>query len=66
MDHGNDDVPGIHGAPSPTPWGLVRDTTQSIINPGPWQDLDEAVRYYYLLDLEEDGPGLLAWQPDPT
>lgn len=57
----------VYTAPSsPIPWGLVRDTTQSIINPGPWQDLDEAVRYYYLLDLEEDWPGLPPEQPlDP-
>jgi hypothetical protein len=34
-------------------WGLVRDTRRSIIGPGPWPDPDEAVTYYYLLDLEE-------------
>jgi len=57
----------VYTAPSsPIPWDLVRDTTQSIINPGPWQDLDEAVRYYYLLDLEEDWPGFPPEQPvDP-
>ena len=27
--------------PSDRTWGLVRDTRQSIIDPGPWPDLDE-------------------------
>lgn len=40
--------------PSDIVWGLVRDTRESIIDPAPWPDLDEAVRYYYLLDLEEN------------
>ncbi|EID16286.1 hypothetical protein MXEN_04178 [Mycobacterium xenopi RIVM700367] len=45
-------------------WGLVRDTRESIIGPGPWSDTDEAVRYYYLLDLEEgSAPG---WPDDPS
>ena len=39
--------------PSEITWGLARDTRQSIINPGPWPSLDEAVLYYYLIDLEE-------------
>jgi hypothetical protein len=34
-------------------WGLQRDTRESLIDPGPWLSLDEAVRYYYRLDLEE-------------
>jgi len=34
-------------------WGLARDTRGSIIDPGPWPDVDEAVTYYYRLDLEE-------------
>ena len=38
--------------PSDITWGLVRDTRESLIDPGPWPDLDEAVLYYYLLDLE--------------
>jgi hypothetical protein len=42
--------------PSDRTWGLVRDTRESIIDPGPWPDLDEAVLYYYLLDFEEDQP----------
>jgi hypothetical protein len=40
--------------PSEITWGLVRDTTRSIIDPGPWPSLDEAVLYYYLCDLEEN------------
>jgi hypothetical protein len=43
--------------PSDKTWGLVRDTRTSIIGPGPWPDLDEAVSYYYLLDFEENWPG---------
>ncbi len=35
--------------------GLARDTRESLIDPGPWLSLDEAVRYYYRLDLEEGG-----------
>jgi hypothetical protein len=42
--------------PSDRTWGLVRDTRESIINPSPWPDLDEAVLYYYLLDFEENQP----------
>jgi hypothetical protein len=34
-------------------WGLARDTRQSLIDRGPWLSLDDAVRYYYLLDLDE-------------
>lgn len=52
--------------PSDISWGLVRDTRESIVEPGPWDGLDEAVRYYYLLDLEEDWPGNFSRQPgDP-
>jgi hypothetical protein len=40
--------------PSQITWGLVRDTRESNINPGPWVSLDEAVVYYYITDLEED------------
>jgi len=40
--------------PSDRTWGLARDTRESIIDPGPWPDLDEAVPYYYLLDFEEN------------
>lgn len=42
--------------PSDLTWGLVRDTRESLIDPGPWPDVDEAVRYYYLLDLQEPQP----------
>lgn len=42
--------------PSDRTWGLVRDTRDSIIDPGPWPDLDEAVLYYYLVDFEENQP----------
>lgn len=42
--------------PSDRIWGLVRDTRESIIDPGPWPDVEEAARYYYLLDLEEGQP----------
>jgi hypothetical protein len=52
--------------PSDISWGLVRDTRESIVEPGPWNGLDEAVRYYYLLDLEEEWPGSFSRQPgDP-
>lgn len=42
--------------PSNRTWGLVRDTRESVIDPGPWSDLDEAVLYYYLVDFEENQP----------
>lgn len=60
--------------PSEIVWGLVRDTRESNINPGPWQSPDEAVQYYYLTDLEEDRmsasfrhpgePGSVLWYGD--
>jgi hypothetical protein len=40
-------------APTSIVWGLARDTTESIIDPGPWQPDDDAALNYYLLDLEE-------------
>jgi hypothetical protein len=47
-----------HAPPSDCTWGLVRDTRHSLINPGPWNDSDDApLYYYYLLDLEENWPG---------
>jgi hypothetical protein len=49
--------------PSDKTWGLVRDTRTSIIDPGPWPDLDEAVSYYYLIDFEENWPGQFSRQP---
>jgi hypothetical protein len=50
--------------PSNKTWGLVRDTTRSLINPSPWGDEDDPALYYYLLDLEEDWPGNFSRQPD--
>lgn len=50
--------------PSDRTWGLVRDTTQSLINPSPWNDADDPALYYYLLDLEENWPGNFSRQPD--
>jgi hypothetical protein len=49
--------------PSDKTWGLVRDTRTSIIDPGPWPDLDQAVLYYYLLDFEENWPGGFSRRP---
>ncbi len=49
--------------PSDRTWGLVRDTRTSIIDPGPWPDLDEAALYYYLLDFEENWPGRFSRAP---
>ena len=49
--------------PSDKTWGLARDTRHSIIDPGPWPDLDEAASYYYLLDFEENWPGRFSRQP---
>jgi hypothetical protein len=51
-------------APSDITWGLVRDTRRSIVDPGPWPDVDEAVTYYYLLDLEE-GCGASEYPREP-
>jgi hypothetical protein len=55
--------------PSDITWGLARDTRESIIGPGPWLDVDDAVTYYYLVDLEEGcatsgpprEPGTILW-----
>jgi hypothetical protein len=41
--------------PSDITLGLVRDTRESNISPGPWLSVDEAVQYYYITDLEEGG-----------
>lgn len=49
--------------PSDRTWGLVRDTRESIIDPGPWPDLNEAVLYYYLVDLEENQPSAFSRRP---
>jgi hypothetical protein len=58
--------------PSDMTLGLVRDTTQSNISPGPWLSLDEAVLYYYITDFEEGAgpfrqscePGTILWYGD--
>ena len=42
--------------PSDRTWGLARDTTESVVDPGPWANDDEAARYYYLVDFEENQP----------
>lgn len=49
--------------PSDRVWGLARDTRCSLINRGPWNDTDDPGLYYYLLDLEENWPGLHSRQP---
>ena len=59
--------------PSDITLGLVRDTRESNISPGPWSSVDEAVTYYYLTDLEEGaapfddsgGPKMILWYGDP-
>ena len=51
--------------PSDITWGLARDTGRSIIDQGPWPDVDEAVTFYYLLDLEE-GCGTAEYPRDPN
>ena len=42
--------------PSDRTWGPARDTTESVIDSGPWPNDDEAARYYYLVDFEENQP----------
>jgi hypothetical protein len=49
--------------PSDRTWGLVRDTRKSLIDPSPWHEADDAARYYYLLDLEENWPGRSIREP---
>lgn len=60
--------------PSPITWGLVRDTRESIIDPMPWPSLEDAVWYYYQLDLLENrvislphpgnDPDVILWRGD--
>ena len=58
--------------PSDITLGLVRDTRESNISPGPWSSVDEAVTYYYITDLEEGaapfddsgGPKMILWYGD--
>lgn len=61
MDRGADDVHRVQSPAVRHYVGLVRDTRESIIDPSPWPSLDEAVRYYYLLDLDE---GALGFPPN--
>jgi hypothetical protein len=49
--------------PSDITRGLARDTKESIIDPAPWPDVDDAVTYYYLLDLDERQPWGFFRQP---
>lgn len=50
--------------PSDITLGLVRDTRESNIGPGPWLSLDEAVTYYYITDFEEGaGPSTRPFEP---
>jgi hypothetical protein len=49
--------------PSDRTWGLARDTRQSIIDPGPWQSVDDPALYYFLLDFEESQPSSSSRQP---
>jgi hypothetical protein len=67
VSHAWTDGPMMHlvytAPPSDVSWGLVRDTRESTIGTGPWQDSDEAVRYYYLLDFEEHWPGRCSRKP---
>ncbi len=51
----------VHRAPpSELLWGPARDTRQSLIDPGPWNPVDDAAQYYYLLDFEEGWAGPLS------
>ncbi len=43
-------------------WGLARDTTNSLVDPGSWNDTDDPALYYYLLDFEEGWPGIPSLQ----
>lgn len=53
--------------PSSITCGLVSDTRRSLIDPGPWLSLEEAVRYYYLLALDENRVSASFIHPgDPT
>lgn len=41
-------------------WGLARDTRESLVDSGPWNDTDNPALYYYLLDFEEGWSGPLS------
>ena len=58
---GADDVPGVHRRPRLNiVWGLVRDTRESNISPGPWSAVDEAVTLL-LPHRFRGGRGRLVW-----
>ena len=67
VSHAWTDGPSIRlvytAPPSDRTWGLARDTRESLIGPGPWNDSDDPALYYYLLDLEEDWPGAESREP---
>lgn len=44
-------------------WGLARDTGESLIVSGPWDENDNPALYYYMLDFEEGWPGPLSPEP---
>ncbi|UHJ57119.1 hypothetical protein LT337_09975 [Mycolicibacterium fortuitum] len=44
-------------------WGLSRDTRESLIDSGPWNDTDNPALYYYMLDFEEGWSGPLSPEP---
>ncbi|MFV8053904.1 hypothetical protein [Mycobacterium sp. 48b] len=44
-------------------WGLSRDTRESLIDSGPWDDADNPALYYYMLDFEEGWAGPLSPEP---
>lgn len=50
--------------PSNRAWGLARDTTQAIINSGPWGPHDDPALLYYLIDFEENQPSSSFRPPD--
>jgi hypothetical protein len=67
VSHAWIDGPRMHlvytAPPSDITWGLVRDTRVSTIDPGPWPSVNEAVLYYYLLDLEGIQPSAATQHP---
>lgn len=44
-------------------WGLARDTRESLIDSGAWNDTYNPALYYYLLDFEEGWSGPLSPEP---
>ncbi|MEX3652608.1 hypothetical protein ABFW14_07145 [Mycolicibacterium fortuitum] len=63
--------------PLDIPWGLARDTRESLVDSGPWNDTDNPALYYYLLDFEEGwsrplspepgkDPDIIRWRGDQS